>query len=168
MDQIYDNRYYSAGSREPSPRRARTAQFGGSSLRSVPTAPRIARRQVPRAPMLSRIVPRIDRCARHVRQACVASLRLRRHDKPRRPSKPSFRARTLCATPTTTRWSRQSTTLRTAPQRRLFIGIVGDSGAREPVFPRARPVRGKALERYLGQAGRDSSSNTDDELQKRH
>lgn len=29
MDQIYDNRYYSAGSREPSPRRARTVQLGG-------------------------------------------------------------------------------------------------------------------------------------------
>lgn len=31
MDQIYDNRYYSAGSREPSPRRARTVQLGGSA-----------------------------------------------------------------------------------------------------------------------------------------
>ena len=31
MDQIYDNRYYSAGSREPSPRRARTVQLGGST-----------------------------------------------------------------------------------------------------------------------------------------
>lgn len=31
MDQIYDNRYYSAGSREPSPRRARTVQLGGSN-----------------------------------------------------------------------------------------------------------------------------------------
>ena len=30
MDQIYDNRYYSAGSRELSSRRARTAQLGGS------------------------------------------------------------------------------------------------------------------------------------------
>lgn len=30
MDQIYDNRYYSTGSREPSSRRARTAQLGGS------------------------------------------------------------------------------------------------------------------------------------------
>lgn len=30
MDQIYDNRYYSAGSHEPSSRRARTAQLGGS------------------------------------------------------------------------------------------------------------------------------------------
>ena len=30
MDQIYDNRYYSAGSREPSPRRAHMVQLGGS------------------------------------------------------------------------------------------------------------------------------------------
>lgn len=30
MDQIYDNRYYSAGSREPSPRRAHSVQLGGS------------------------------------------------------------------------------------------------------------------------------------------
>ena len=30
MDQIYDNRYYSAGSREPSPRLAPTVQLGGS------------------------------------------------------------------------------------------------------------------------------------------
>lgn len=31
MDHIYDNRYYSAGSREPLPRRARTVQLGGSA-----------------------------------------------------------------------------------------------------------------------------------------
>lgn len=30
MDQIYDNRYYSAGSREPSSRRAHSVQLGGS------------------------------------------------------------------------------------------------------------------------------------------
>lgn len=30
MDQIYDNRYYSVGSHEPSSRRARTVQLGGS------------------------------------------------------------------------------------------------------------------------------------------
>lgn len=35
MDQIYDNRYYSAGSREPSPRRARTVQLGGSDYAGV-------------------------------------------------------------------------------------------------------------------------------------
>lgn len=35
MDQIFDNRYYSAGSREPSPRRARTVQLGGSAYASA-------------------------------------------------------------------------------------------------------------------------------------
>ena len=30
MDQIYDNRHYSAGSHEPSPRRAHSVQLGGS------------------------------------------------------------------------------------------------------------------------------------------
>lgn len=35
MDQIYDNRYYSAGSREPSPRRAPTVQLGGSDYAGV-------------------------------------------------------------------------------------------------------------------------------------
>lgn len=35
MDQIYDNRYYSAGSREPSPRRAGTVQLGGSDYAGV-------------------------------------------------------------------------------------------------------------------------------------
>ena len=35
MDQIYDNRYYYAGSREPSPRRAGTAQRGGSDYAGV-------------------------------------------------------------------------------------------------------------------------------------
>lgn len=35
MDQIYDNRYYSAGSREPSPRRARTVQLGESAYASA-------------------------------------------------------------------------------------------------------------------------------------
>ena len=35
MDQIYDNRYYSAGSREPLPRRAGTAQLGGADYAGV-------------------------------------------------------------------------------------------------------------------------------------
>ena len=47
MDQIYDNRYYSAGSREPSPRRARTVQLGGSAYagaaRSTPRPTSISR-----------------------------------------------------------------------------------------------------------------------------
>lgn len=35
MDQIYDNRYYSAGSREPSSRRAHTVRLGGSDYGGV-------------------------------------------------------------------------------------------------------------------------------------
>jgi cell division protein FtsL len=52
MDQIYDNRYYSAGSREPSSRRARTAQLGGSDYAGVDCrAQRPASASHPRAQM---------------------------------------------------------------------------------------------------------------------
>ena len=52
MDQIYDNRYYSAGSREPSPRRAGTAQLGGSDYAGVDRrAQRPASASHPRAQM---------------------------------------------------------------------------------------------------------------------
>lgn len=52
MDQIYDNRYYSAGSREPSPRRAPTVQLGGSDYAGVDRrAQRPASASRPRAQM---------------------------------------------------------------------------------------------------------------------
>lgn len=52
MDQIYDNRYYFAGSREPSPRRAPTAQLGGSDYAGVDRrAQRPASASHPRAQM---------------------------------------------------------------------------------------------------------------------
>lgn len=52
MDQIYDNRYYSAGSREPSPRRAGTVQLGGSDYAGVDRrAQRPASASRPRAQM---------------------------------------------------------------------------------------------------------------------
>ena len=51
MDQIYDNRYYSAGSREPSPRRARTVQLGGSAYAGVDRSVHSVR-QAPRTPVL--------------------------------------------------------------------------------------------------------------------
>lgn len=52
MDQIYDNRYYSAGSHEPSPRRVPTAQLGGSDYAGVDRrAQRPARVSHPRAQM---------------------------------------------------------------------------------------------------------------------
>lgn len=52
MDQIYDNRYYSAGSREPSPHRAGTVQLGGSDYAGVDRrAQRPASASHPRAQM---------------------------------------------------------------------------------------------------------------------
>ena len=52
MDQIYDNRYYSAGSREPSSRRAPTVQLGGSDYAGVDRrAQRPASASHPRAQM---------------------------------------------------------------------------------------------------------------------
>lgn len=52
MDQIYDNRYYSAGSCEPSPRRAPTVQLGGSDYAGVDCrAQRPASASHPRAQM---------------------------------------------------------------------------------------------------------------------
>lgn len=52
MDQIYDNRYYFAGSREPSPRRTPTAQLGGSDYAGVDCrAQRPASASHPRAQM---------------------------------------------------------------------------------------------------------------------
>lgn len=52
MDQIYDNRYYSAGSREPSSRRAPTVQLGGPDYAGVDRrAQRPASASHPRAQM---------------------------------------------------------------------------------------------------------------------
>lgn len=52
MDQIYDNRYYSAGSREPSPRLAPTVQLGGSDYAGADRrAQRPASASHPRAQM---------------------------------------------------------------------------------------------------------------------
>lgn len=52
MDQIYDNRYYSAGSREPSSRRAATVQLGGSDCAGTDRrAQRPASASHPRAQM---------------------------------------------------------------------------------------------------------------------
>lgn len=52
MDQIYDNRHYSAGSREPSPRRAPTVQLGGPDYAGIDRrAQRPASASHPRAQM---------------------------------------------------------------------------------------------------------------------
>lgn len=86
MDQIYDNRYYSAGSREPSPCRARTVQLGGSDYAGAdcstqrPTSASHSRAQVNTS---------TDRPLRSVRPAHSEHAQrssAQTHEKPSRPS----------------------------------------------------------------------------------
>ena len=86
MDQIYDNRYYSAGSREPTPRRARTVQLGGSDYAGAdcstqrPTSASHSRAQVNTS---------TDRPLRSVRPAHSEHAQrssAQTHEKPSRPS----------------------------------------------------------------------------------
>lgn len=83
MDQIYDNRYYSAGSREPSPRRARTVQLGGSDYAGVDRRtqrPTSASR--PRAQMNTST----DRSPRSARPTHAQRPSAQTHEKSTRPS----------------------------------------------------------------------------------
>ena len=64
----------------------------------------------------------MDWCARHVRRMFSVP-RLKRM-KSRVGPRTVFQARTSCITPTTTRWSKQSTDFTHGPQRGLFVGIV--------------------------------------------
>ena len=83
MDQIYDNRYYSAGSREPSPRRAPTAQLGGSDYAGVDCrVQRPASASHPRAQMN---MP-TERPPRSARPAHAQRPSAQTHDRSSRPS----------------------------------------------------------------------------------
>ena len=83
MDQIYDNRYYSAGSREPSSRRARTAQLGGSDYAG-------ADRSTQRPPSASRSHAQMntstDRPPRSARPTHAQRPSAQTHEKSTRPS----------------------------------------------------------------------------------
>ncbi len=83
MDQIYDNRYYSAGSREPSPRRARTVQLGGSDYAG-------ADRSTQRPPSASRSHAQMntstDRPPRSARPTHAQRPSAQTHEKSTRPS----------------------------------------------------------------------------------
>lgn len=83
MDQIYDNRYYSAGSREPSPRRAPTVQLGGSDYAGVDCrAQRPASASHPRAQMN---MP-TERPSRSARPTHAQRPSAQTHEKSTRPS----------------------------------------------------------------------------------
>lgn len=83
MDQIYDNRYYSVGSGEPSPRRAGTVQLGGSDYAGVDCRtqrPTSASR--PRAQMNTST----DRSPRSARPTHAQRPSAQTHEKSTRPS----------------------------------------------------------------------------------
>ncbi len=83
MDQIYDNRYYSAGSREPSPRRAGTVQLGGSDYAGIDRrAQRPTSASHPRAQMN---MP-TDRPPRSARPTHASRPSAQTHDRSSRPS----------------------------------------------------------------------------------
>ena len=86
MDQIYDNRYYSAGSREPSPRRARTVQLGGSAYAG---ADRSTQRSTSASHSRAQVNTSTDRPLRSVRPAHASRTQhpsAQAHEKSTRPS----------------------------------------------------------------------------------
>lgn len=83
MDQIYDNRYYSAGSREPSSRRARTVQLGGSSYAG---AGRSAQRPTSASRPSAQMNTSADRQVRPSRSAHASRSSAQTHDRSSRPS----------------------------------------------------------------------------------
>ena len=83
MDQIYDNRYYFAGSREPSSRRARTVQLGGSSYAG---ADRSAQRPTSASRSSAQMNTSADRPVHPSRSARAQRPTTQTHDKSSRPS----------------------------------------------------------------------------------
>lgn len=120
MDQIYDNRYYSAGSREPSPRRAPTVQLGGSDYAGVDRrAQRPASASHPRAQMNTST----DRPPRSARSARTQRPSAQTHEKSTRPSNRLSGSDFM-------RYANDNAVVKAiydfthGPQRGLFIGIV--------------------------------------------
>ena len=83
MDQIYDNRYYSAGSREPSPRRARTVQLGGSAYAG---ADRSTQRPTSTSRPNAQVNTSTDGPVRPARSTHASRPSAQTHDKSSRPS----------------------------------------------------------------------------------
>lgn len=83
MDQIYDNRYYSAGSREPSPRRARTVQLGGSAYAG---ADRSMQRPTSTSRSNAQVNTSTDGPVRPARSSHASRPSAQTHDKASRPS----------------------------------------------------------------------------------
>ena len=83
MDQIYDNRYYSAGSREPSSRRARTVQLGGFDYVG---ADRGAQRPASTSHSRAQMNTPVERAPRSTHSEHAQRPSAQTHEKPTRPS----------------------------------------------------------------------------------
>lgn len=123
MDQIYDNRYYSAGSREPSPRRAGTVQLGGSDYAGVDRrAQRPTSASHPRAQM-NMPTDRPPRSARPTHASHASRPSAQTHDRSSRPSSRLSGSDFM-------HYANDNTVVKAiydfthGPQRGLFIGIV--------------------------------------------
>ncbi len=152
MDQIYDNRYYSAGSREPSPRRARTVQLGGSAYAG---ADRSAQRPTSTLRPNAQVNTSTDGPVRPTRSPHPSRPSAQTHDKASRPSQPSFGLWDFM------RYANDNAVVKAiydfthGSLRPLFIGIVVALALVSLYFP-VRDLYVAMLELHLGQAGRDS------------
>ena len=123
MDQIYDNRYYSAGSREPSPRRARTVQLGGSAYAG---ADRSMQRPTSTSRPNAQVNTSTDRPLRSVRPAHSEHAQrssAQTHEKPSRPSN-RFSGSDFMHYANDNAVVKAIYDFTHGPQRGLFIGIV--------------------------------------------
>ena len=120
MDQIYDNRYYSAGSREPSSRRARTVQLGGSAYAS---ADRSAQRPTSASRPSAQMNTSADSPVRPSRSAHASRPSTQAHDR-------SSRASSRLSGSDFMHYANDNAVVKAiydfthGPQRVLFIGIV--------------------------------------------
>ena len=120
MDQIYDNRYYSAGSREPSSRRARTVQLGGSAYAG---ADRSAQRPTSASRPSAQMNTSADGPVRPSRSAHASRPSTQAHDR-------SSRASSRLSGSDFMHYANDNAVVKAiydfthGPQRGLFIGIV--------------------------------------------
>ena len=120
MDQIYDNRYYSAGSREPSSHRARTVQLGGSAYAG---ADRSTQRPASASRPSAQLNTSADEPVRPSRSAHASRSSAQAHDR-------SSRASSRLSGSDFMHYANDNAVVKAiydfthGPQRGLFIGIV--------------------------------------------
>ena len=120
MDQIYDNRYYSAGSREPSPRRARTVQLGGSAYAG---ADRSMQRPTSTSRPNAQVNTSTDGPVRPARSSHASRPSAQTHDRSSRPSN-RFSGSDFMHYANDNAVVKAIYDFTHGPQRGLFIGIV--------------------------------------------